>query len=133
MSTQTAGTINLGPAATITDGMRVSNGVSRNPQPVFLMINERAHLVSEEVSVKNLFGNNDSTPIQDLTVTIGAAIGDGYLAREDGSAPVYLVYDGFKRWIPSPDVFETFGFSWDLVRVVPPGGLSGIPNGPDVG
>lgn len=133
MSDQTSATATLdAPASSITDGMRVRKAANSR-QPAFLMINGRAHLLTDEVAQNNLFGNTDSTPVQDLVVSIGAVIGDGYLAREEGTAPVYLVYDGYKRWIPNPATFEQFGFGWDLVREVPAGSLAGIPNGPDVG
>jgi hypothetical protein len=133
MSSQTSATATLdGSSSTITDGMRVRKAAA-SPQPAYLMINERAHLLTDQVAQNNLFGNTDSTPVEELVVSIGAAIGDGYLAKSSESPAVYLVYDGYKRWIPSPTVFEQFGFSWGLIRDVPASELNAIPNGPDVG
>lgn len=135
MSSQTSATATLEPimvGSTIKDGMRVRKAAA-SPQPAFLMINGRAHLLTDEVARNNLFGNTDSTPVENLVVAIGAAIGDGYLAKSSETPAVYLVYDGYKRWIPSPAVFEEFGFNWDLIRDVPASELNAIPNGPDVG
>lgn len=32
--------------------------------------------------------------------------------------PVYLIDEGKKRWITSPDVFNRYGFSWDKITSV---------------
>ncbi len=132
MSSQTSAAATASPA--VTDGMRVFDPIIIvEPPTVYLMINQRGHQVSAEVAEKNLFGNTDATPVDNLHITIGAPIGDGYLAKSPGAAAVYLVYDGFKRWIPSPGVFDQFGFAGNLIREVPAGELNAIPNGPDVG
>jgi hypothetical protein len=128
MSTTTSGT-----DTTVRDGMRVRNGVSPNHQPSFLMINNRAHLLNDRDTELNLFGNTDSVPVSPLVVEIGAAIGVAYLAKAPEDPRVYLVYDGYKRWIPSPAVFEEFAFRWESIREVPAQELDKIPNGPDVG
>lgn len=51
------------------------------------------------------------------------------LARGSGTAPVYLVEPGSKRWIASPHTMDVYYFSWDRIYVVPPVLLAGIPNG----
>lgn len=131
MSTSTSGT-----ATTVHDGMRVRNGVSKNQQPAFLMINHRAHLLDDRETEIKLFGNTDSVPVSPLVVEIGAAIGVAYLAQAADAPPpqkVYLVYDGFKRLIPSQAVFEEFAFRREGIRQMPAQELDRIPTGPDVG
>jgi hypothetical protein len=59
-------------------------------------------------------------------------IPEGSLRKEDSKPRVYLIQDGTKRWVTSPQVLSALGKSWDDVRVVPDGGLNSIPVGPDV-
>jgi hypothetical protein len=54
------------------------------------------------------------------------------LAKGSGTAPVYLVEPGSKRWIASPHNMDVYYFSWDRIYAVPPVLLSGIPNGPTI-
>jgi hypothetical protein len=57
-------------------------------------------------------------------ISIGAV-----LARGDGTAPVYLIDQGVKRWITSPAAMDKYYFSWDRVVVVPITLLTSIPDG----
>lgn len=57
---------------------------------------------------------------------------DGSLRKEDSKPRVYLLQNGAKRWITSPQVLTALGFSWADVRSVPDGALMGIPDGPDL-
>jgi hypothetical protein len=128
MSISTSGT-----ETTVSDGMRVRSGVSKNHQPAFLMINNRAHLLNDRDTELSLFGNTDSVPVSPLIVEVGAAIGVAYLANASDDPKVYLVYDGYKRWIPSPRVFDEFGFQGGSIRELSAAELARIPTGPDVG
>jgi hypothetical protein len=57
---------------------------------------------------------------------------DGSLRKEDSKPKVFLIEGGKKRWITSPQVLFALGKTWTDVRVVPDGGLSSLPDGPDV-
>jgi hypothetical protein len=57
---------------------------------------------------------------------------DGGLRKEDSKPKVYLIQNGTKRWVTSPAVLSALGKSWTDVKPVPDGGLSTVPDGPDV-
>ena len=57
---------------------------------------------------------------------------NGSLRKEDSKPKVYLIENGAKRWVTSPQVLAQIGKTWADVRVVPDGGLNGIPDGPDL-
>jgi hypothetical protein len=59
-------------------------------------------------------------------------IPEGSLRKEDSKPKVFLIQDGTKRWVTSPQVLFALGKTWDDVRVVPDGGLSSLPDGSDV-
>lgn len=60
-----------------------------------------------------------STPLSDGAI----------LARAEGAAPVYLVSNGIKRWITSPQVMDKYNFNWDRVYVLPGVLIDSIPTG----
>jgi hypothetical protein len=59
---------------------------------------------------------------------------DGAMIRMPGTLPeeefVYLVRDGKRRWITSPEWLLRHGRGWDEVRIVPREELEAIPLGP---
>lgn len=59
-----------------------------------------------------------------------------YLPRADlikGEGPrVYLLENGVRRWIPSPEVFESFGFKWSNIKNVSEAVLQLYPQGDDL-
>jgi hypothetical protein len=57
---------------------------------------------------------------------------NGSVRREDSKPKVYLIENGTKRWVTSPQVLFAIGKSWADVRVVPDGALGAIPDGPDL-
>jgi hypothetical protein len=57
---------------------------------------------------------------------------EGSLRKEDSKPHVYLIENGTKRWVTSPQVLEALGKTWADVRVIPDGALNSIPSGPDV-
>jgi hypothetical protein len=50
---------------------------------------------------------------------------DGTLVVEYNGDTVFAVYGGAKFGIPGPE-FETLGYNWGMVRMIPPGGLNQI-------
>jgi hypothetical protein len=57
---------------------------------------------------------------------------EGSLRREDSKPQVYLIQNGAKRWVTSPQALFDLGRTWADVKVVPDGALTGFPNGPDL-
>jgi gametolysin peptidase M11 len=57
---------------------------------------------------------------------------EGCVRKEDSKPKVYLIQNGTKRWVTSPAVLTALGKTWADVRAVPDGGLTSIPDGPDV-
>jgi hypothetical protein len=57
---------------------------------------------------------------------------EGCVRKEDSKPKVYLIENQKKRWITSPAVLFALGKTWADVRSVPDGGLSTIPDGPNV-
>jgi hypothetical protein len=53
------------------------------------------------------------------------------LRKEDSKPKVYVIRNGAKCWVTSPQVLAMIG-SWADVLSVPDGGLDAIPNGPNV-
>jgi hypothetical protein len=49
---------------------------------------------------------------------------DFTLVRELGDPKVYVVYGGAGFWIPDEEMLFSLGFTFDRVRVIPPGGRS---------
>jgi len=59
-------------------------------------------------------------------------IPEGSLRKEDSDPKVYLIENGMKRWVTSPQALQAIGKSWADVRSVPDGGLTGLPLGEDI-
>lgn len=57
---------------------------------------------------------------------------EGSLRREDSKPKVYLIENGQKRWVTSPQVIFALGKTWADVKVVPDGALMGFPDGAPV-
>ena len=88
--------------------------------------------------LSNLF-NRSSTEAQRPTAPAAehadgrsAATQEGQLLRGKGSAPVYKIEDGRKRWIVTEAVFLRHGFAWADVRVVPKATVDSIPSGDNI-
>jgi hypothetical protein len=63
-------------------------------------------------------------------ITSGPAITKGsLLIKGDSSATVYLLTNGKKHGITSPDVMDYCNFSWDQIRVYPQIVVNSIPYG----
>jgi len=73
---------------------------------------------------------NAVKPIPDGSVGgLRAVPYDGMLLKEMSSAAMYVMENGKLRGIPSAQEFERRNFNWNLIGVVPDGGLAGIPVG----
>jgi hypothetical protein len=77
--------------------------------------------------------------VVNIDTTIGMAtvriwdLPEGCLRREDSKPHVYLIENGQKRHLTSPQVLFALGRSWNDVRVVPDGALANIPTGLPLG
>lgn len=57
---------------------------------------------------------------------------EGSIRKEDSNPSVYLIQNGQKRWVTSPEALFALGKTWSDVRVVPDGALNAIPDGPNI-
>ena len=57
---------------------------------------------------------------------------EGQLLRGDGTAPVYKIENGRKRWITSEPALLANGYSWAQVRVVPKNVVDALPAGNNI-
>jgi hypothetical protein len=63
-------------------------------------------------------------------ISRGADLTSGaVLVRAAGTAPVYLISNGQKRWITSPAVMDKYHFNWNTVLQVPAALVDFIPTG----
>lgn len=53
---------------------------------------------------------------------------DGTLFKSSGSFKVYVLIGQKKKWIPTPEVFETLGYTWTAVIIVDTNTLKAIPD-----
>lgn len=61
---------------------------------------------------------------------VGAAVlyRDGVLIKGNTSK-VYVISEGFKRWIPSEEVFNGLGYKWENIKVIADGTIGLYPTG----
>ena len=60
-----------------------------------------------------------------------SVLANGRLLRSPGNAvPIYVMENGAKRHVTSPDVFTQCGYGWDAVDVVSAANVNNIPSGP---
>lgn len=57
---------------------------------------------------------------------------EGSLRREESDPKVFLIQNGAKRWVVSPQPLNSLGMTWADVKVVPDGGLNTLTNGQDL-
>lgn len=53
---------------------------------------------------------------------------DGTLLKISGSFKIYVIINQKKKWIPTPEVFETLGYQWGNITVLDKTALNNIPN-----
>ena len=80
----------------------------------------------------SLFSKEEKPTAAKQSATQPTASYEGQLLRGQGSAPVYKIEDGCKRWIVTEAVFLRNGFSWADVRVVPKPTVDNIPSGHNI-
>ena len=103
--------------------------------PVYLVLNGFRRWVPNPQTFQNLFASG-ATIVSDIgigSVSEGAALTTGaVLAKGQGSAPVYLVSNGVKMWIPNPDIFARYQFNGAKIVEVPQILIDCIPSGPNL-
>jgi hypothetical protein len=103
--------------------------------PIYLVLNSFRRWIPSPATMAALFVPNPNV-IKDIgigTVSEGPALSaNAVLAKADNSERVYLVTNGIKMWIPSPDIFNRYQFNWNKVVTVPSILMESIPNGPDI-
>ena len=102
---------------------------------VYLVLNGFRCWIPDPTTFNNLFvpGATVYLDINIGVVSEGPAITSGaVLAQAAGSPTIYLVTNGVKMAIPSPEIFNRYQFNWNTVQVVAPVLINFIPNGPDV-
>lgn len=76
--------------------------------------------------------------VSSIDATFGAAtirlwdIAEGGLRKEDSKPRGYLIENGAKRWITSPEALFALGKSWADVRIAADGALISVPAGQDI-
>lgn len=114
------------------------NGTLReapNAPQVYLILNGLACWVPDATTLDNLFvpGANPLLDPNLNEIEQGNGLTSGaILAQGTGTSPVYLITNGVKMWIPTPDIFNAYMFNSKLIQFVDPILLDFIPNGPDV-
>ena len=78
------------------------------------------------------FSKGSGAPAAEQADTQPPTSYEGQLLRGHGSAPVYKVEEGRKRWIVNEAVFLRNGFSWADVRVLPKATVDNIPSGSNI-
>lgn len=102
---------------------------------VYLVLNSVACWVPDETTLQNLFIANP-TIVSDPNlgeIKQGPPLTSGaVLAQANGTAPVYLVSNGVKMWIPNMDIFSAYQFNQQNIQSVAPILIDCIPTGPNV-
>lgn len=114
------------------DGERV---MATNSAPVYLILHGHLRWIPNPTTYTNLFASWDGIIVSDYLVDNvpgGPALTNGAVLAKGSGSPVYLVTNGQKLWIPNPETFNKFGFSWDKIVTVPDVVIDFIPTGPVV-
>ncbi len=53
---------------------------------------------------------------------------DGALLKTPDSFKVYVIIQGKKKWIPTPEVFETLGYKWGSITIVDANTIKSLPD-----
>jgi hypothetical protein len=115
------------------EGYRVQ--VAQNPA-IYVVIDNGTWWIPDMLTYSNIFGSN--TDIQQLTqaqfdtIPTGGTLSSGAVIAVGSSAPnQYLVTNGQKRWISSPETKDKYDFDGTVVPV-PQVIMDLIPSGPDI-
>ena len=102
---------------------------------VYLVLNGFRRWVPDPGTFNSLFVQG-ARVIQDIgigAISEGDPLTSGAVLLKGNSAPnTYLVTNGVKMWIPSPDIFQTYQFNSGAVVTVPQIVADFIPSGPNV-
>ena len=114
-------------------GVRIK---SPNQPQVYLIDDDGTRRwIPDPPTYNNLFRNWDGI-IQDINtneIEEGPSITSGaILARGFNTPQVYLISNGHKRWVVSPEAMDKFYFSWDAVKEDPLILLDSIASGPNI-
>jgi hypothetical protein len=109
------------------DGSRVSTPDGT----IYLVINQQLRWIPNIATYNNLFSSGSGPNVPTVAGYLtGPQLTDGaYLARASPDPKVYLIVDGKKRWITSPDAMTVFGFDWNKIKAVSTAQLAAIPDG----
>ena len=116
------------------DGERVkgSNGAA-----IYLVLNGQLCWIPDPTTYNNLFSSWNGVVVSDYLVDNipqGQQLTSGaLLVKSPSGAPVYLLTNGKKRWIPSPDVFAKFSFNSAKVVNLPQVVVDALPQGVNIG
>lgn len=102
--------------------------------PVYVTYGGAKFWIPDPIWLQRYGGWNNVTVVSNGALSSVPAIPrDGTILREWSHAPVYVILNGQKCWIRDVFVLDRYTNNqrWSLVRVVPDGGLSSIPTGPD--
>ncbi|GAP94186.1 hypothetical protein [Leptolyngbya sp. NIES-2104] len=91
--------------------------------------------IPNPTTFNNLFRNWNGI-VEEISITSiprGQNISSGaILARAYGTAPVYLVDQGLKRWITSPAAMDRYNFAWGRIYELPAISLNAIATGANI-
>ncbi|TSC90307.1 MAG: hypothetical protein CEN92_485, partial [Candidatus Berkelbacteria bacterium Licking1014_96] len=102
-------------------------------QEIYLLLSgKKYHLVDYDAFIAFNYNLNQVTHVSGETINAVAYGGElNRLIR--GSGPeIYLVENGQKRHIPSPEIFSSYGWSWASITAMPNSFVAQLPPGPDV-
>lgn len=115
------------------NGQRIGNPTTR---AIYLVDGGYRRHIPNPATYDNLFRDWDGVVWDPNFSAIpeGTPLSDGAtLARTSGTAPVYLISNGVKRWITAPAVMDRYNLSWErVVEVSPPVILDSIPSGTSI-
>ncbi|MGF6240447.1 hypothetical protein P3T42_002198 [Paraburkholderia sp. GAS38] len=104
---------------------------------VYLIMNGLLQWIPNPPTYENLFVSWDGVVVSDYlvdNVPPGPALTSGaVLSKGDSSAPVYLVTNNHKQWIPDEAAFNKFAFNSAKIAIVPQVVIDYVPAGPNVG
>lgn len=80
-------------------------------------------LTSPDSSEEESGGENDADSVSSCP--------DGTLLKLPDSPKIYVVTDGQKKWISTPEVFEQLGYHWTAVVIITPEQLAALPDSED--
>jgi hypothetical protein len=106
-----------------------------NRHEIYLIDRGYRRWIPNPATYNNLFRDWNGVVIDiDIDeIPLGASITSGaVLARASGTAPIYLIDQGLKRWIASPAIMDKYYFAWGRVYTLPSATINAIPSGSNI-